>query len=222
MGCSSYHISVLTLSVEQLLKPCICGQVGLWSRLADATLNANGIELQDFWSSMAVLLERGRGKGRNLFLVGPSNCGKSFLARPLELIFRSLVNPAANNFAFAGIEGKELVVLDDFRFTGKAISWSDLLLLLDGATVNFSLPRTHFVRDVCVLSTNTIPVICTGKSVPVFVERGKENDVESEMLRFRFKVYPFSKQIQPSFVQECPPCPRCFVDCLKQHSNILP
>ena len=160
---------------------------------------------------MVDLLDKGRSKGRNIFLTGRANCGKSFLLRPLEKVFNALSNPAGNAFSFGDIAGKDVVLLDDYRYNGgKPIVWSDLLLLLDGGTVNFSLPRTHFAQDVCVPSENKIPVFMTGKALPVFFEGGAVDTVESEMLRVRFKVFVFGRSIPLSEVQECPPCACCF------------
>lgn len=168
------------------------------------------------------LLQKGRAKGRNIFLIGRANCGKSFLIRPLEKIYRALVNPAQNSFSFAGIEGKEVVVLDDFRFTnGKPIAWSDFLLLLDRATVNFSLPKSFHSSDYCLPDTNTIPVFCTGKALPVFCEGGQVDLIGSEMLRTRFRVFVLYKQIPSYEARECPPCCRCFCELLNTHAPQL-
>lgn len=187
-----------------------------------STLEKNGIPLSSFSGAVVDLLVHGRSKGRNIFLVGRADSGKSFLVRPLEKMYRALVNPAANNFSFAEIEGKEVVVLDDFRFAnGKPIAWSDLLLLLDGGTVNFSLPRTHFSSDVCVPSSNTIPVFCTGKGLPVYAEGGHVDPIETEMLRVRFKVFVFHTQIPREGVRECPPCSRCFSELLQLYAPQL-
>ena len=150
---------------------CECPESGLWKTLALNTLRANEIDVSVFCAAVVESLEKGRSKGRNLFLMGRSNCGKSFLLRPLEKVFRCLTNPAGNLFSFAEIKDKEVVLLDDFRFIpnqDRPISWSQLLLLLDGATVHFSRPRTHFMEDVTVEASNTVPVFFTGKSVPVF------------------------------------------------------
>ena len=53
-----------------------------------------------------------RGNGRNLFLTGPANCGKTVLTNPLTQIFDAFCNPATGLFAWAGV--------------------ADMLLLLEG------------------------------------------------------------------------------------------
>lgn len=204
--------------------PCSCKEPHLWRRLAEATLTQNSYTPEEFCGAVMDLLIHGRSKGRNLFLVGKANCGKSFLVRPLELIYKALVNPANNTFSFGEIEGKEIVLLDDFRLcssSGKPVPWSTMLLLLDGGTVNFSLPRTHYATDVCVPSSNTIPVFCTGKAVPVFLEGFHVDPVESEMMRSRFKVFLFVKQITTESMCECSPCAKCFAEMIFAHSHQL-
>ena len=57
-----------------------------------------------FTTAMNQLLECGRGKFRNLLLVGPTNCGKSFLLKPLGLLFNTFSNPASDN-----MHGLELI-----------------------------------------------------------------------------------------------------------------
>ena len=158
-------------------------------------------------------MKQGRGKNRNIFLVGGSNGGKSLILRPLEKLFRCLSNPAMNTFSFSGVAGKQVIFLDDFRFSpaeGKPLSWSQMLLLLGGATVTFSQPRTHFSSDFCLEGSNTIPVFCTGKYVPLYVENGRVDGVESEMMRNRFTVFVFHSQIPSHVLRECPSCPHCF------------
>ena len=170
------------------------------------------------------LLQHGRGKNRNIFLVGRSNCGKSFLLRPLEKLFRCLQNPAMNSFSFSGARNKEIILLDDFRFNQaerKPITWSQMLLLLDGATVNFSQPRTFCNEDFCLEASNSIPVFCTGKSVPVYERNGVIDGVESEMMRNRFRVFVFHFSIPVGSHKEAIPCPRCFADLLHASCPIV-
>ena len=50
------------------------------------------------------LFENGRKNGLNIFLVGPSNCGKRFLLEPLEQIFTCFINPARSKYPWAGLD----------------------------------------------------------------------------------------------------------------------
>jgi hypothetical protein len=98
---------------------CIEGCRETWQAQAEDVLQRNGIDKITFMAAIYTLLKEGRGKYRNLLVTGPSNCGKSFLFKPLPLIYRAFVNPACNNFAWLGIEEAEVVLLNDFRWTSQ-------------------------------------------------------------------------------------------------------
>ena len=190
--------------------------------LACITLGRNDILPATFATAIVDLLIHGRSKGRNILLLGRGNCGKSFLLRPLEVVFRALSNPAGNSFAFGDILEKDIILLDDFRYTAKGIRWADLLLLLDGATVHFSLPRTHYAKDVELPPSNTIPVFATGKSLPAPRNSdGSVDEIEAEMMRWRFKIFVLSRTIAENEVVECSPCAKCFCDFLDRNAEQL-
>ena len=70
-------------------------------------------------------LIKGRQKNYNILIVGPTNCGKSFLLDPLELIFNAFVNPATIKYSWINLENKEVAFLDDFRWSPESITWSE-------------------------------------------------------------------------------------------------
>lgn len=106
---------------------CGCQPSGLWKTLAKETLEVNQISVTDFASAVLTLIKIGRSKGRNILLIGRTNCGKSFLLRPLERVYNSLSNPATNTFSFSDVINKEVIFLDDFRYNrGKPLAWKDL------------------------------------------------------------------------------------------------
>ena len=95
-------------------------------------LRQNEINVYEFSSSVRQLLYYGRQKKLNIILVGPTNCGKSFLLNPLELIFKTFANPATGKYAWVGVDECEVAYLNDFRWSPELIAWNDLLLLLEG------------------------------------------------------------------------------------------
>ena len=206
---------------DALQIPCSCSPQGQWKSLAQGTLESNNIGCKEFCQAVVTNLKIGRGKGRNLFLVGRANCGKSFLLRPLQKIFNTLTNPASNSFSFAEVVKNEVILLDDYRYNrGKPLAWKDLLLLLDGATLHFSQPRNHFFSDVCLADTNTIPFFATGKGLPEYVdEAGKGDKMEDEMARVRFKIFLCFKSRAGAEVKECLPCGRCFAEFVMEHGG---
>ena len=72
----------------------------------------------------------------NILLVGPTNCGKSFLLNPLELIYKTFVNPAMGRYVWIGLDECEVAYLNDFRWSGELICWNDFLLFLEGQTIH--------------------------------------------------------------------------------------
>ena len=121
---------------------------GRWLHIALNILQRNCIARDDFSASMRELLEKGRGKYRNIFLKGPANCGKTFLLNPLTVIYRTFLNPASTTFAWVGAELAEIIFLNDFRWCAQVLPWQDMLLLLEGQPVHFSAAKTHYAQDI--------------------------------------------------------------------------
>ena len=53
--------------------------------------------MNKFAAAVRELLEKSRKKRLNIFLVGPSNCGKRFLLESLKEIFNCFTNPTKSN-----------------------------------------------------------------------------------------------------------------------------
>ena len=81
-----------------------------------------GISVVKFARSIVESLEKGRGKYCNVMLVGPTNCGKTFLLNPLNMIYNTFTNPAPSSFARVGAEKAECIFLNDFRWSASIIS----------------------------------------------------------------------------------------------------
>ena len=64
--------------------------------------------------------------------VGPAYCGKTFLLKPLEIIFRAFANPANNKYARVGGDQAEVIVLQDFRWSSELICWKTYYFFLKG------------------------------------------------------------------------------------------
>ena len=107
----------ITILERELLDECVQGCEGRWLIQAEDILIKNGIAKDAFKQAIRILLEHGRGKYRNLLLIGPANCGKSFLLGPLPHIYKCFSNPAATSFAWVGVEDAEVIILNDFRWS---------------------------------------------------------------------------------------------------------
>ena len=82
---------------------------GDWLRCAAEVLNNNSVSVESFAKSVRDLLEQGREKYRNLMIVGPANCGKTFLLNPLSEIYTCFQNPATTSVAWVGAEKSEVI-----------------------------------------------------------------------------------------------------------------
>lgn len=198
----------LDLLREAAEHKCICKPEQQWYDCATTLLENNRISCEQFAHSVCELLEKGRGKYRNIMLTGPANCGKTFLLNPLNNIFKTFTNPACTSFAWVGAEEAEVLFLNDFRWSPQIIAWNDLLLMLEGQLVHLPAPKSHYAKDM-VLDRDT-PIFCTSKHPLMFVRNGAIDERESEMMSVRWKVFSLNYQIPREDQKEIPPCPTCF------------
>ena len=145
---------------------CVCQ--GQWLTCANQVLVSNGVHPYVFADRVRTLLSKGRGKLRNVIIVGPANCGKTFLLRPLGIIFKTFSNPANDKYGWVGADKAEVIFLNDFRWSSELIKWNEFLLLLEGHTVHLPAPKNRFARThqflllakmLSSLLVNTIPLM---------------------------------------------------------------
>ncbi len=189
---------------------CVEGCHGQWKQYAIETLQRNHVHVQYFANKVKESLVQGRGKKRNILIVGPANCGKTFLIKPLSDIFNAFVNPATGSFAWLGIEEGEVIILNDFRWCDKIISWQDFLKLLEGDTVHIPSPKTHFEKDI-IFSKDT-PIFCTAAEEFQYYSHGKIQKVETEMMEVRWETFHFFHQLSTAQSRDITPCAKCFAD----------
>ena len=94
---------------------CIPRCYGTWLECVNQVLSQNNVCAIDFAKSLRNLLVNGRGKQRNIMIVGPSSCAKTFLLKPLSLMYKSFNNPANEMYAFGRTADAEIIFLYDFR-----------------------------------------------------------------------------------------------------------
>ena len=144
---------------------CVCE--GQWLTCANQVPVSNGVHLYVFANRVHTLLSKGRGKPRIIIILGPANCGKTFLLRPLEIIFKTFSNPANDKYGWVGADKAEVIFLNDFRWSSELIKWNEFLLLLEGHTVHLPAPKNHFASDICI--DKDTPVFATSKDVIKFI-----------------------------------------------------
>ena len=200
--------SRLQLLQEARLGECVENCNGDWLVCAREVLERNGVEESYFAEQVYELLDKGRGKYRNIMIVGVANCGKTFLLDPLNVIYETFSNPASTSFAWVGAEKAEILFLNDFRWTPSVIQWHDFLLLLEGQLVHLPAPKSHYAKDIAF--TVDTPIFATGKNPIVFVKNGALDEKETEMMNVRWKIFRFHAQIPQEKQKQLLPCGKCF------------
>ena len=87
------------------------GETCEWLVSALQVLQLNNIEAATFSGYLKELPENGRGKWRNLYIYGESNCAKTFLLKPLTKLFLCFENQANDKYGWVGASGKEVILL---------------------------------------------------------------------------------------------------------------
>ena len=168
--------------------PCTAECNGQWIQCAKQLLRWNHVSIEVFTEAVRNLLEQGRGKFRNILIKGPANTGKTFLLNPLNIMYKSFINPATSTFAWVGAEKAEVVFLNDFRWNTQIIQWHDLLLMLEGQPVHLPAPKSHFST---YLEFNDTPIFCTTKHALIYVKAGVVDQMETEMMAVRKTHFSF-------------------------------
>ena len=170
---------------------CVAECNGEWMGAAVHLLTRNEISVSVFAQAVFTLLEKGRGKYRNIFIHGVANCGKSVMLSPLKAIYGTFCNLATGTFAWVGEEEAEIIMLNDFHWKPSIIAWADLLLLLEGDIVHLPAPKNCFH---------------TGRKC---LPREHQND----------EFFHFWRQIPPSEQLQLTPCGHCFSKLILDNIN---
>lgn len=199
---------------------CLESCDGLWLTCALDLLKQNNINKYLFAHSIRELLEKGRGKQRNLFLMGPHTSGKTFLLKPLLTVYpQHFNNPAASSFGWLHADEASIILLNDFRWetklNGGNIEWGTLLNLLEGFSVSLPAPMNTYSKNIRI--TSDVPIFATSPD-PIrwyahrFDEpRGKKHAKEDGQIDCRWKMYELTRSIpDDEKIDGIPDCPACF------------
>ena len=72
------------------------------------------------------------------------------------------------SYGWLEVEDKEVIFLNDFRYTPAILPWNGMLLLLEGNVVHSAVPKTIYARDIEI--TSDTPVFAMSKSPIVFIK----------------------------------------------------
>ena len=203
----------LTRMAEALEQPCVTEDCR-WSEHAKEVLRANRIKYKEFAGAIYGALKYGRQKFRNVFISGPSNTAKTWILKPLKLIFgkRLFENPARDKFGWGGIERCQVAVLNDFRYHKDMIAWNDFLLLLEGETVKLIMPKNHHANNLELQPEQDIPFFGTALNKIEYSKFSPDYEGETAMMDSRWKRFQFSVKYEGQKRKDIKPCARCFAE----------
>ena len=81
-------------------------------------LRLNSIDLSVFSDALYNSLRHGRGKFRNVILVGPTNARETFMFKPLKEIFgkKLFENLSNGKFGWVGTDKASVILPQDYRW----------------------------------------------------------------------------------------------------------
>ena len=132
---------------------CVCEPQ--YRHCAAEILDNNSIDKTEFKVAVSKALSEEKAKGNNIMLIGPTNCGKTFILSPLTEIFKCFVSPASSTFAWVGAKKAETIFLTDLRWNERLIPWSDFLSLMEGLPVHLQDPNARYAEDI-----KKTPIFC--------------------------------------------------------------
>ena len=189
--------------------PCTCG--GQWSDFACSILSQNGHDPLQWCKAVADSLLAGRSKGNLVCHAGfEGNEGKSFLFRPLPLVFGEdnvFVTPPKSAFPLLGLEKARVVWLDDWRFNEDIVPWAVQLLWFEGASFVIARPQNLFSGHLRYVKDD--PLFITTLHADLHALKGKLKQGDLDMMVKRLKVFDFKQKVDiPSHVAKG--CSSCF------------
>ena len=199
------HIEIIRENVQA---ECVENCNSVWLRMAEQMLRNNKLHPFVLAEALRTLIIKGRGKRRNVMVIGPANCGKTFLFRPMEKLFKVFCNPGEDKYPWVEVVDAEVIFLNDFRWFKEMISWKEMLLLLGGQLVHSLAHKNNYSKDVCLLRDTS--VVATSTFRVVFERNGKSDEVENKMMEACWKVFEFTHQIPYDEQKEVESYGRCF------------
>ena len=79
-----------------------------WLKYAKGILQNNKTNVFFFACALRNVFLKGRQKNTNILIAGTTNCGRSFLLNPIELMFKTFVYFATGRYAWVGLDKCEV------------------------------------------------------------------------------------------------------------------
>ena len=132
---------------------------------------------------------------------------------PLTKIFHCFMTPSQGTYNWVDAPEKELLFLNDLRYDAhgekRVMPWHMFLNLLEGATVNISMPKNFFSNDF--EWSEKQPIFATADKPIVRIRNGVFDEGETQQMAERWVILRFKHQYLGSKVNyDIPPCKLCF------------
>lgn len=195
-------------------QPCTCPVQGQWLAMAQEILHHNGLT-GVFEQAVYRALAEGRKKKNNVFIVGESNCGKSFLLNPLKMLFACYQQPDSGSYQLETLLDKQVMFLNDFSWdhNEKWCSWAYFKCLLEGGEIPVGRPKNKgadvVYRASCpILGTCASPIQLLSKQLG---GRGAlvVDTKETQQMHNRINYLRLTVPIPEASLVECSPCAVC-------------
>ena len=188
---------------------CTCCHTGANYKMMKEVLVKNGMD-GSFQKAVIMTLRTGREKLTNLCIIGASNMAKSYVLKPLFLIFRTYTRPDGGSYQLEDLLDKEMVFLNDFEFNDDAkkwMPWPFLKNFLEGEHINVARPKN---RGGNAEFKSDAPVFMTAPQ-EVELYRGKcRDEYETTQMRNRVSYLRFTQVfIKEEGVPDVKPCGHC-------------
>ena len=187
---------------------CKCAVDGACYGLMKDILAKNNYD-GEFQQAVVGTLETGRMKMRNLCLVGPADSAKSYLFKPLALIFTTYTRPDGGSHQLETLLGKELIFLNDFEYDEDAKKWCPWQFFkrfLEGEELTVAVPKTRGGNQTFDLDS---PVFMTAPQ-EVSLWRGKHrDDYETAQMSRRISYRRLTYSVPEDQRKETKPCAHC-------------
>jgi hypothetical protein len=189
------------LSNAQADGTCACIVPGQWLTAAGQVLSLNGFAQNEVQLAVMDALDRGRAKKRNIFIYGDTSRAKSFLLKPLELIYKAYTVPDSGSHQLADLAGSEIIWLNDFTFDPTWLPWNKLKCFLEGDSLKVAVPKT--TGSNYIFSADS-PVFGAGPAPIAHASRKETQQMDSRWMYFEFHHY-----FNPATSPEIKPCAYC-------------
>ena len=198
--------------------PCVCG--GEWTKHVAESLHVDNIPAAELAHFIYLSLTQGRSETTPVVCLAglQGGEGKSLIFYPLPAVLGEdmvMHHTASGAFPLLGIEGKKAVTLDEWNFSGAAVSLSTQLIWFEGKPVPITRPQNnntigHF------LYKGTAPIFITTplQRMEPFLKQAEDaarRGVSSEatMILRRLKLYKLERKVRKP-ASQIPQCASCF------------